>query len=127
MMLRTAFRCAVPVLLSLLAGCASPGVPADIPAVITDADAASRAELKGIVQTAMNGAPVMLAPDALTDSSTLSIERSAPRGIGAPPATGRMLGRPDMFRLVLDGPQCVLIHDQTGLRWLLMETRCRPE
>ena len=31
------------------------------------------------------------------------------------------------FRLLLDGPQCVLVHDRTGMRWLLFDTDCVPE
>ncbi len=117
--------CALPAL--TLGACAAPEATADVPAIIVEPDAASRAELLGVVRTALHGAEVRLAADALTESSLLSIEPVAPRGLGAPPATGRQLGRPDTFNLVLDGPQCFLIHRNSGLRYLLLDTRCRPE
>lgn len=111
----------------ILAACSAEPLPEGVPALIVEPDDASRKELRQIVSTALNGADVRLADDALTDSSTLMIEQSAPRGIDAPPATGRQLGRGERFRLVLDGPQCVLVQESTGLRWLLFDTRCRPE
>lgn len=111
-------------LLAALAGCSAEPLPDGVPALIVEPDAASRQELQQVVQTALNGASVALAPDALTADSVLSIEHGAPRGLDAPPATGRQLGRPETFRLLLDGPQCVLVHERTGLRWLLLETTC---
>lgn len=114
-------------LLSLSTGCGNEPLPEGVPALIVNPDAASRKELREVVQTALNGASVTLAPDALTAASVLSIEHTAPRGIDAPPATGRLLGRPERFRLLLDGPQCVLVHDSTGMRWLLLDTDCVPE
>ena len=114
-------------LLLLLAACAAEPLPEGLPARVVEPDAASRAELHGIVRTALGGREVVLAPDALTTESLLLIEPAPPRGIDAPPATGRQLGRPERFRLVRDGPQCVLIQDSTGLRWLLLDTRCVPE
>lgn len=111
----------------LLGACRGAPVYEDVPAVIVDPDAASRAELRQVVSTALGGADVTLAPDTLTSDSRLSIERPAPRGIDAPPARGRDLGRPERFRLVLDGPQCVLVHERTGLRWLLLDTDCAAQ
>lgn len=108
----------------LLTGCAARQLPEGEPALIVDPDESSRAELRAIVRTALNGAPVTLAEDALTTSSVLTIEHAAPRGINAPPATGRMLDRGEEFRLLLDGPQCVLQQQSSGLRWLLLDTKC---
>ena len=113
-------------LAALLAGCSGQPMPEGMPAVIVEPTEASRAELQQVVQTALGVKSVRLAADALTGSSELSIEHPAPRGIGAPPATGRVLGRPELFRLQLDGGRCVLIHERTGLRWLLLDTECQP-
>lgn len=115
---------AARLLLAALAGCSPEPLPDGVPALIVEPDATSREELRQIVQTALDGASVTLAPDALTTDSVLSVEHGAPRGLDAPPATGRQLGRPETFRLLLDGPQCVLVHERTGLRWLLLETTC---
>jgi hypothetical protein len=38
--------------------------------------------------------------------------------------TGRDLGRPDHFRLVLSDSRCVLVHEESDARIGLMETSC---
>jgi len=112
--------------LLVAAGCSAPPVPDDVPAVVVDPDAASRKELHAVVATALGLRDITLAPDALTEDGTLLVEQKMPTGIDAPPAGGRRLDRPERFHLVLDGPQCVLVQDSTGLRWLLMDTTCAP-
>jgi len=120
-------RALILLALALTAGCSSPPAQPDVPAVLTNAGPATRAELERVVSTALNGAPVTLAEDALSTESILIIERAAIRSIDRPPELGRDLGRPERFRLVIDGPQCVLVHERTGLRWLLAEAECRAE
>lgn len=122
-------RTSATVLLSavLLAACQSAPPPAGVPARIGAPTAASHAELQRVVATALAHERVTLAMDALTESSTLFVESVAPRGIDAPPATGRQTGRPERFTLLKDGPQCVLVHERTGLRWLLLDTECEAE
>ncbi|MDZ7769433.1 MAG: hypothetical protein U5K38_10335 [Woeseiaceae bacterium] len=120
-------RCRSLAVLVLVAACNSAPVQPDIPAVIVEPDDASRAELRQVVSTALNGADVTLADDALTLESSLSVEHPQHRGIEQQPLRGRDLGRPETFHLVLDGSQCVLVHDNTGLRWLLLDTRCRAQ
>ncbi|MGB5245636.1 MAG: hypothetical protein WBN34_03750 [Woeseia sp.] len=107
-----------------LAGCAGKPLPEGSPAIIINPDAESRAELKGILQTALHGAPLILADDALTTSSVLTIEHRAPRGLDAPAANGRLPGRGEDFLLLLDGSQCVLKQQSSGLRWLMLDTEC---
>ena len=43
------------------------------------------------------------------------------------PLTGRDLGRPEHFRLVLSGSRCVLLHQETEARLQLTETSCVAE
>jgi len=113
--------------LVLVAACNSAPVQPDIPAVIVEPDDNSRQELRQVISTALNGADVTLANDALTIESSLSIEHPEHQGIEQQPLRGRDLGRPETFHLVLDGSQCVLVHDNTGLRWLLLDTECRAQ
>jgi hypothetical protein len=118
-------RHVAPWLIALtLTGCAARQLPDGEPAVIVNPDAKSRAELQAIVRTALHGAQVTLAADALTDSSILAIEHRAPARIDAPPATGRVLGLGEEFLLLRDGTQCVLKQQSSGLRWLLFDTEC---
>lgn len=110
----------------LLTACNSVPPPEGEPAIIVNPDARSRAELQAVVKTALHGVTVTLSPDALTDSSLLMIDRQAPRGIDAPHAAGRILDPGETFQLLLDGRQCVLRQQSTGLRWLLLDTECAP-
>lgn len=108
----------------LLAGCGTSGLQPDVPAVRTSLTPASTTEIEQIVATASSASRVTLSDSVFSDSSQLIVERSAQRGLDAPPAGGRDYGRPDHFTLILDGPQCFLVHDETGLRYLLRDTVC---
>lgn len=112
---------------SVLAACSASGVQPDVPALRTSTSAESRAEIEQTVSTAMNGVPVTVADDALTAESTLLIERSRSRSIERPSEPGRSMERPQHFQLIVDARQCFLVHEETGLRWMLPATECIPE
>jgi hypothetical protein len=99
----------------------------DIAAIIVNPDATSRRELQQVLSTALHDAAITVADDALTQSSELSVEAARHRSLDGQVPNGRDLGRPEMFALVLDGSQCVLIHRTTGLRWLLIDTECAAQ
>jgi len=103
---------------------ASPAPPA-VPARITPATAASRADLELAVRQALGGAPVRLAPDALTRGSLLIIGRAQARTVNGVALNGRELGRPQHFRLLMRGARCVLLHIETGRSRPLPHTSCR--
>jgi hypothetical protein len=109
-----------------LAACASMPGRRDLPAVLTNPTAESRAELVRKVSGALHGAPITIAADALTRDSTLIIERAQPRGADGVPLSGRETGRPEHFRLVKNGSRCVLVHERTGKRWTLKAATCSP-
>ena len=109
--------------LAAVAGCKSVSAQPDVPAVITSPTPASRAALESAVGAAL-GAPVTLADDALTRTSTLTHERRDTEGR---PLTGRTLEAPERFRLVWDGRRCVLVRLADGSRTPLAATTCRPE
>jgi hypothetical protein len=117
---------AVAALLAL-AACHARSGPRDVPAVITNPTAESRAELVRTVSAALNGAPVTLADDALVRDGTLIIERAHPRDAAGTPLSGRESGRPEHFRLVMNGSRCVLVHDRSGRRWTLESATCAPK
>jgi len=104
-------------LFQLLSACASSFAQPDVPAVIANPTGESRAQLARAVSGALNGAPVRLADDALTKDSLLIIEG---------PHTGRDLGKPEHFRLVKSGRDCVLVHERSGTRTTLASTTCLP-
>jgi hypothetical protein len=108
----------------LFSGCLSGPAPADQPARIVDPDDASRAELRRTVSEALQVEDVMLADDALTDSSVLVIERKRVRGLDNAPLSGRDLGTPERFRLVQQDERCVLVHESSGRRFDLPSAQC---
>lgn len=111
----------------LLAGCQTMNVDADVPALITDPDDASRAALKAAVAASFGGLDVLLAADALTTSSMLMIERSPRGSLNNNQAMGRVLEQPLRFQLVKNGADCTLIDLRDDSRHVLADTSCVPE
>jgi hypothetical protein len=109
-----------------LAACGTLRAEADAPAVIIHPTADSRAALLRAVVTALDGAQVTLADDALTHESILLIERARRLDPSGLLANGRELGMPERFRLVKSGGQCVLVHERSGRRAVLAATECAP-
>ena len=123
-MVRALRGAAAAALLPLVACRHGPRGVEDVPAVIVRPTPESRAALARAVSTALHGAKVTLADDALTAASTLVIERAPQRDPRGLPANGRELGLPERFRLVKSGADCVLVHDRSGARLKLDATEC---
>ena len=98
----------------------------DVPARITSPTGASRAALQNVVNDALH-TNVMLADDALTTSSNLSIERSRPRSMQGQTATGRNMDPPIRFQLVINDFACILIDTRDETRHPLENTTCIAE
>jgi hypothetical protein len=109
-----------------LASCQTRTQPREVPAVIIQPTAQSRAELLRVVSDALHGAPVTLGDDALTRDSTLIVERAPHRDAEGRLLDGRAAGRPERFRLVQSGSLCVLVQESTGQRWTLASVTCAP-
>jgi len=112
--------------LLVLAGCQTMATDNDVAARITKPSAASRAALQSAVNDALN-TEVLLAADALTSSSILTIERSPPKTLQGRLATGRNMDPPIQFRLVINGSDCILIDTRDDARHLLENTTCAAE
>jgi len=109
-----------------LTGCQTLATDGDVGARITNPTADSRAALQDAVNDALD-TEVMLANDALTDSSVLIIERNPPRSMDNLPAQGRNMDMPMQFRLVLNDGDCVLIYTADDSRRQLADTSCIAE
>ncbi|MGH8232437.1 MAG: hypothetical protein ACRESY_11500 [Steroidobacteraceae bacterium] len=106
--------------------CRTLGAAAPQAAVLIEPDAAARAELKQVISTALNGAPVRLANNALTQASTLVIDRAEARDAAGLPLNGRELGRPEHFLLFQRGTRCILRQERTARQWVLRHAHCTP-
>lgn len=111
----------------LLAGCQTMNAEADVPALITDPDEASRAALQAAVAASFGGLDVLLADDALTTTSVLMLERSPRGSLDNNQAMGRVLEQPMRFQLVKNGAECTLIDLRDDSRHVLSDTSCVPE
>lgn len=107
-----------------LAACSTNELNPDVGAIRINPSADSKTEIENVVSSALNGVDITIADDALTRDSTLIIERGMRQRVGGPPELGRDLGRPEHFQLVIDARQCLLVHAETGLRWMLNVTEC---
>jgi len=109
-----------------LTGCQTVNTDHDRPARIVNADADSRAALQAAVNEAL-GKEVMLADNALTNTSLLTIERWPTGTIDNPVPEGRRLDKPIQFRLIINGSDCILIDQRNESRHVLKDTECAAE
>ena len=110
----------------MLTACQTVNADYDQPARIVNPDAYSRAALQAAVNEAI-GREVMLADEALIDSSMLVIERSMPGTMADPVPQGRILERPIQLQLVRNGDACFLIRKSDGARYALSNIDCVVE
>lgn len=108
-------------------GCRTVAAHREVPAVIVNPTAESKAALAKAVSDALHGTPVKLADDALTKTDSLIIEREHALDPQGHPLDGRERGRPEHFHLVKLGDQCILIHQRTEQRFALAGVTCSPE
>ena len=102
-----------------LAGCCTDPPHAATPALHQQPSQTQRAELSRLIGEALRRPPILLAPDALTHEPSVVIEPMHPRDSSGLPLQGRSLGRPEIFRLMLEGSHCLLLQESTGRRWRL--------
>lgn len=107
----------------LLAGCKTTAVTDEYPARIIDPDDASRAALQAAVNTLMN-TEVLIAADALTETSNLVIDRRPADTLGNSAAQGRIMDAPLQLHLVSNGTDCFLVDPRNDSRQVLENTSC---
>ncbi len=98
------------------------------PALLTNASPKVTAELQDVISKALNGVKVTIAPDVLTKSSVLSVEKPEFRSLAGDPIMGRRMEMPedalDQFSLGKSKSKCVLTHEKTGKTYVLKHARC---
>jgi hypothetical protein len=99
-------------------------MPEPQPALLVKPDATAQAQLKRIVDSALN-TEVTLSTKALTDKPVLIIDAaSRPRSIEAAGVQGSWRDRPDHFELYLVNDQCRLRHRQSNREWPIPDATC---
>lgn len=127
MYLRLCAYCSSVAVAFAFVGCATSSAADEQAAVIVQASSKSRADLQSAIHKALGDRDVMLAEDALTRESGLSVEPVRLRDANGSLVQGRELRAPENFRLVKKGRHCVLIHERTGERFDLAHTQCIPK
>ena len=117
----TVRRTSVAIATLLSSACST--IAAEQPAVLINPGEQDRAELLRVLRDALNGAPLLLADDAFTRESLLTVEVRPSGSLENHPATGRVLTMPEQFRLVLTGERCVIVRRSDGARFPLA-ARC---
>ena len=104
-------------LLTLLSACSgSRTTMTDSPAVRVNITNKAQNELRQTVASSLHQADIRILKSALTQSSTLMIQREILLGMD--------FSKPFIFNLVKKNKQCFLINAQTKKRYLLAETQC---
>jgi hypothetical protein len=109
----------------ILAACQSSTVPLETTAVLVAPTAQVQQQLSAAVAKMLGIANVTLADNALIASSYLAIERVPRTDASGQLLQGRVLEKPNTFRLLIKGQACWLEHVNTGKRMLLVDARCR--
>ena len=125
--MKPGFSCLNLATLILLAGCQGLNQNPDIPALIVQPDEASRAALRNTLSELFGGQEIILADDALTESSILSLETNLRKQLDSQPALGRVVTPPFSFQLVKSENGCFLVDLRDGKRHLLVDTTCSAE
>ena len=122
-----AFRKLQLILISLLslAGCKSLAEQSMVDALIAQPSEESMAELHSIVTEALKVKKILLAPDALTQSSRLIINRKNHRSLQQGVVNGRSEEMPEIFKLKLKGMKCILLHPASNRSWPLLKSQCK--
>ena len=97
----------------------------ETPAILSEPDAAARAELRTAVNALLKR-DVLLSETAFLETSEITLEPARPRDPGARVATGFEMRKPQKIKLVRSGARCVLIAE-SGDRIELKHARCKPE
>jgi hypothetical protein len=97
----------------------------EMPAVLQEVNAVTRAAVTAAVTDMLQGAQVTLAEDALLHDSWLTVERARARDASGQLLNGRVLERPEQFQLLKQQDKCVLLHHGSGQRKVLSSIGCR--
>ena len=104
-------------------GCQSNDAGSWKDALLAEDDTDGRAQVGEVIAAAL-GRDVRLAGDAFTQESLLTLEHTAPARLNAPAATGRVMERPEQFRLVKRGSTCAVLRVKTEEVLTLEDVRC---
>jgi len=119
-------HCAIAIACLALSACHTMANGNDRPARIVNPDDASRAALQEVVNNVF-GTNVIIAANALTESSLLTIERSPRPTMENPNPLGRNMEKPVQLRLYLSGSDCILVDQRDKSRHVLSNTSCEAE
>ena len=119
--------CVQALVLTVLSGCQTNMYASDRYAVLVDVTPAVHATIESAISAALPGMQITVAPDALSQTSLLTLERPVRQRLDGEAGLDRRLDTPERFRLVVNDGRCVLIHEAKSTRYPLDGARCTPE
>lgn len=107
-----------------LAACAAPAANSEQAALLINPAPQCHAQIEQVLSERLK-APVTISRQVFEKDATLLLERPDPRDASGRRLDGRMLGRPESFRLVTDGKRCIITSDQEKEHAVLPACNCR--
>ena len=104
-----------------LSGCTSMPAAQAEPAVLDDRSAQGREELARLVAEALNRPSVLLADDTLLHEDVFIVERRPRRDANGVLLNGRETEAPQHFRLIKQGEDCYVVHEESKRQWHLKQ------
>ena len=98
----------------------------NVPAVIANPSPQTEAELRRVISSALYGASFTMPDDALTQSSVVQVQVTPGESSGGS-GSGASVPSTVEFRLLINGPNCILVNQTDLRRWRLRQTLCVTE
>lgn len=121
----------LPGLLLLIAGCSLQAQDLRVneasPALLSNSSTESIAELQVAIASLLKVEEVLIADDAFTQSSRLSLSRAPHTDPNGQLIMGRNFEMPDMIQLLVQGEQCFVYHEESDQHRSLALSKCIPE
>lgn len=111
---------------TLLTACGSFRISSAQPAIISNPSAEVKAELTEKISLALNGTQILLANDAFTTSSQLTLTRKQHQTLQHGITMGRSVEHSAMiFELVKHNNHCYVVHAAKQTRFKLEKSKCQ--
>ena len=107
-----------------MASCQTPLRDEPAPALLSNGTVDDRAQIKSVIEKALDKDDVVISSDPFSAKSFLIIERSFKRSLEGNLTGGFEMSSPERFSLLKDGKGCFIYHDNTERIWRLKNIAC---
>lgn len=104
--------------------CQTPFHDGPVPALLLNGNVDDRAQIKIVLEKALNKDGVILSSNPFATKSFLIIEKSFKRSLEGNLTGGFIISSPEKFMLLKDGKGCLIKHVNTDQTWRLKNIVC---